>query len=54
MMFTGLRVQNIPGARRIADGGWWTPRRVRLAAVLREDACGVPVLDVSRYWGVPL
>jgi hypothetical protein len=54
MMFTGLRVQNIPGARRSADGGLWTPRRVRLAAVLREDACGVPVLDVSRYWGVPL
>jgi hypothetical protein len=52
MMFIGLRVQDIPGAERSIDGGWWTPRRVRLTAVLQEDACAVPVLDVSRYFGV--
>ncbi|SRR6266508_734015 len=52
IQFWGLRVQEVPGARRSPDGGWWVKRQVRLTGTLH----GYPhppfervALDVSHW-----
>jgi hypothetical protein len=45
IVFWGVRVQAVPGARRSSDGGWWVRRRVRLAGKLLGFPYPSPPVD---------